>query len=111
MKKGTIVAGTGFEGRNRVIKKHCREGMEVALKREPKNKYDPNAIAVYIKIPRIGGLLGSRYKQIGYIKASTAKSLSKLMDSGVKVTGKVRSYYAPEGRDFPRVSLEITDEI
>tara|TARA_R100000656_G_scaffold64084_1_gene49150 strand:- start:477 stop:812 length:336 start_codon:yes stop_codon:yes gene_type:complete len=111
MRKSAIVAGTGFEGRDITIKKHCREGMVVVLRREPHNEYDNNAIAVYLKTPRFGGLFGNSLAQIGHIKASTAKSLAKAMDSGTTVTGIVKSYWAPEDREFPRVTLEITDEI
>ncbi|WP_461521829.1 HIRAN domain-containing protein [Porticoccus sp.] len=111
MRKSAIVAGTGFEGRDLTIKRHCREGMEVVLRREPHNKFDNNAVAVYLKIPRFGGLLGNSLVQIGHIKANTAKSLAKAMDSGAMVTGIVKSYWAPEDREFPRVTVEITDEI
>ncbi len=111
MRKNAVVAGTGFEGREKIVQKHCREGMEVVLKRDPKNKYDTNAVAVFLKVPRIGGLLGSSLIQIGHIKANTAKSLAKAMDSGSEVTGTVKSFWAPEDREHPRVTLEITDEI
>lgn len=111
MRKSAVVAGTGFEGRASVIRKHCREGMAVVLKREPHNRHDPNAVAVYLKIPRLGGLLGAGLTQIGYIKAGTAQSLAKQMDAGVRVTSTVKSFWAPDDREFPRVTLEVTDEI
>jgi hypothetical protein len=85
--------------------------MAITLVREPHNPHDPNAVAVYIDVPRVGGLLGSSRKQIGFIKASTAKSLAKAMDSGRRVTGNVKSFWAPDDREFPRVTVEITDEI
>lgn len=107
MGRRSIVAGTGFEGRARIIKRHCREGTPVVLKRESNNPHDENAIAVYLKVSRLGGMFGSALKQIGYIKASTAKSLAKKMDGGTKVTGWVNSYYAPDGKEHPRVSLEL----
>ena len=107
MGRSSVVAGTSFEGRASIIKRHCRDGRKVILKREPNNQYDANAIAVYLEVPRIGGLFGKSLKQIGFIKASTAKSLAKKMDSGVEVTGFVRSFYAPAGWDSPRVSLTL----
>ena len=85
--------------------------MPVVLTREPHNPHDPNAVAVYIEVARLGGILGRSLKQIGYIKASTAKSLAKAMDCGAKVAGHVKSFWAPDDREFPRVTLEITDEI
>ncbi len=111
MRKSAIVAGTGFEGRAMTIKKHCRDGMEVVLKREPRNEQVHNAIAVYLNVQRLGGIFGSSLNQIGYIKSNTAKSLSKLMDSGVTVTAHIKSFWSPDDRDFPRVTLEVTDEI
>jgi len=107
MGKSAIVAGTGFEGRALIIQRHCEEGKEVILKREPNNKHDENAIAVYFQVPRLFGLLGTAEKQIGYIKANTAKSLAKKMDSGKQVKGHVKSFYSPEGREHPRVTLEL----
>src|SRR5687767_8754864 len=111
MRKTAILAGTGFEGRQRLIRSYCRDGNPVVLTREPHNPHDPNAVAVYIEVPRIGALPGSSPKQIGYIKASTAKSLAKVMDSGTRIKAQVKSFWAPGDREFPRVTLEITDEI
>jgi len=107
MGKDAIVAGTGFEGRAEIIRKHCRNGMPVHLRREPNNPYDPDAIAVLIAVPRMFGLLGHSLVQIGYIKASAAKGLAAKLDSGKSVNGMVKSFYAPEGKDFPRVSLRL----
>lgn len=102
-----IVAGTGYEGREAVIRRLCRVGMVVTLRREPQNQHDPNAIAVYMKSPRLFGLLGHSEHKIGYIKTRAAKRIAQQIDQGVAVTGSVRSFYAPDGRDHPRVSLEL----
>ena len=107
MGKDAIVAGTGFEGRAEIIRKHVKNGMPVLLLREPTNPHDPNAIAVLISVPRMFGLLGNSQVQIGYIKASAAKGLAAKMDSGTKVTGYVNSFYAPGGIEHPRVSLRL----
>jgi hypothetical protein len=107
MTRTAIVAGTGFEGRDKIIRKHCRAGVPVFLRRDPSNKHDPNAVAVLLDVPRVGGLFGSTRKQIGFIKAHTAKSLSKRLDQGEEIKGSVKSLYAPEGRDFPRVTVEL----
>ena len=111
MRKTAVLAGTAFEGRQDIIRSHCQDGMPVVLEREPANPHDPNAVAVFIKVSRFGGLLGTSLKQIGFIKANTAKSLAKAMDSGMRVTGHVKSFWAPDDREFPRVKVEITDEI
>lgn len=107
MAKSSIVTGTGFEGRKSIIDRYCKEGRGVVLKREPNNSHDENAVAVYLRVPRLFGLLGASKKQIGYIKSNTAKSLAKKMDSGTKVTAYVKSFYAPEGMDHPRVTIEL----
>jgi hypothetical protein len=111
MRKTAVLAGTGFEGRDEIIRAHCRDGMPIILERQPDNPHDPNAVAVFIDVSRLGGLLGTSRKQIGFIKANTAKSLAKAIDSGKAVTGYVKSFWAPDGRDYPRVTVEITDEI
>ena len=109
MERTTIVAGTGFEGRGAIIRRHCKDGASILLKREFKNKHDTNAIAVYLQTSRLFGLLGHSFKKIGYIKANTAASLAKKMDSGEKITGQVSSYYAPLGKEHPRVTLKLTN--
>lgn len=111
MRKNAIVAGTGFEGREKLIRSHCKEGRTVRLVREPANKFDENAIAVYLEVPKMFGLLGDKEIQIGYIKASTAKSLAKKMDDGIELSASVVSFYAPKDKEFPRVTIEVTDEI
>jgi HIRAN domain len=107
MGRDAIVAGTGFEGRADVIRFHVRAGMRVQLKREPGNPHDANAIAVFISVPVLFGLLGKRPMQIGYVKAAAASTLAEKMDAGVEITGFVKSFYAPKGREHPRVSLRL----
>lgn len=48
-------------------------GSPVKLVREPDNKHDPNAIAIYAE--------GARNKA-GYVPASRAKALARLLDAG-----------------------------
>jgi hypothetical protein len=112
MGKDAIVAGTGFlnpDGSSRVqlIRKHCKNGMPVQLKRDPTNPHDSNAIAVLISVPRMFGLLGQSLAQIGFIKAPAAKGLAAKMDAGTSLTGYVKSFYAPIDIEYPRVSLRV----
>ena len=107
MGRNVILAGTGFYNRASIIQRHCRNGLKAVLKREPDNPHDPNAIAVFIEVPRLFGLLGSALQQIGYIKASAAKGLAKRIDEGLSIQARVASVFAPSGRDYPRVSLEL----
>jgi hypothetical protein len=107
MGRNVIVAGTGFEGRASVIRRHCRNGQTAWLKREPTNSHDPNAIAVYIETPVLFGLFGKRLRKIGYIKAPAAEGLAQRMDEGLKISAYVASFHAPAERDRPRVSLTL----
>ena len=106
MGRQAIVAGTGFEGRADIIRNYCRDGLHVELRREPDNRHDPDAIAVYIETPGILGF-GRRMRQIGYIKAPAADKLAKRIDGGLQIAAFVSSFYAPPGRDHPRVSLTL----
>ena len=75
--------------------------------REPNNPYDKDAIAIFVSVPRLFGLLGSSDAQIGYIRAGAADNLAKKIDSGVRIVATVKSMYAPEGREHPRVTLHL----
>lgn len=105
--RNAIITGTGFEGREKIISRHCKVGGKVTLKREPNNRFDSNAVAVLLEVPRLGGLLGNSLKPIGYIKKHTAKTLAKKMDSGIPINGIVISYFAPEEVRHPRVTVEL----
>ena len=107
MGRNVIIAGTGFHNRSSLIQRYCHNGLKAVLKREPDNPHDPNAIAVFIEVPRLFGLYGRGLQQIGYIKASAAKGLAKQMDEGLAIQAMVASVYAPSDRDHPRVSLEL----
>lgn len=109
MARSAVVAGTGYEGRAGVIRAHCHEGARVVLRRDPANLYDSNAIAVVLPVPRLFGLLGTAYRQIGFVKAGTARFLAKRMDAGELLTGTVSYLLAPEGRDVPKVTIEIEE--
>jgi hypothetical protein len=103
-----VVAGTGFEGRERTIRRWCGEGSQVELRREPNNRHDPNAIGVWLHCRLLFGLY-KPWLQIGYVRAARAVRLAERLDDGsITVTRAfVRSFYAPAGRDHPRVSLTI----
>jgi len=58
--------------------KTCSSGDPLVLVREPKNKYDRNAIAVF-----------RGTDQLGYLSKEVAGELAKVMDSGKKLTAKI----------------------
>ena len=107
MSRTAILAGTGFNDRAEIIRKYCRPRMPIILTREPGNVHDPNAVAVSIAVPRLGGIFGSSNKQIGYVKKGTAKSLAKRLDAGEKINGRIDSLFAPNEMNHPRVTVEL----
>lgn len=54
----------------------CRPGDPIELRREPGNRYDENAIAVFEQ----GGI------QIGYVRSERAAWLARVMDRGKEVS-------------------------
>jgi len=63
------------------IRRKCREGMSIALVREPRNRFDPNAIAVHV-LSRF--LFLSSRTHVGNLKAPLAKRLAPKMGAGAK---------------------------
>src|SRR5690554_3230273 len=105
MPTSAILAGTHIDHRRKLIKTHIKNKMRVKLVREPKNKHDPNAVAAYIKVPILYGILGFRWAQIGYLQRARAKTYSKRMDSGGRFVAYVSSFYFEEDTFEPRVSI------
>jgi hypothetical protein len=54
--------------RQKIIKKYCKPGMPLILQYEPENKFDKNAIAIFIEVK------GKRF-QIGYVSSAAARDL------------------------------------
>ncbi|MBJ2155289.1 HIRAN domain-containing protein [Variovorax sp. IB41] len=106
-----VVAGTGFEDRAERIRRFCQDGAEIDLRREPKNRFDPEAIGVWMRCRLFFGLW-KPWAMIGYIQADRADQLAPKMDSGESrvIRAYVKSFYAPSGREHPRVSVEIEIE-
>ena len=66
------VVGVTFEGRQEIIKQLDRSDI-ITIRREPTNRFDTNAIAVW-----------SEKGQIGYIGKDYATILAPMMDAGTK---------------------------
>lgn len=106
MEYRAIVAGTGFEGRAARIRAYAKPGVELDLKREPENPYDPNAIAVYLRVRKWYTLFREVPMQIGYVKRNRAEMLSKRIDEGGRiVSAHIVSMHT--GQKHPRVSINI----
>lgn len=66
------VVGVTFEGRQEIIKQLDKSDI-ITIRREPTNKFDTNAIAVW-----------SEKGQVGYIGKDYATILSPMMDAGTQ---------------------------
>ena len=68
---GTSHRNTDGTSRQSAIRKHCFDGAPLDLVREPNNKHDPNAIAVFYND-----------HQLGYLSAEIAGDYAKKLDQG-----------------------------
>jgi len=75
-----VVAGTTFLKDLNKIEEQLSEGQILDLKREPDNKYDNFAIAIY----------HSSGEKIGYIPRDKNEMMARLMDAGKWFFGKVQ---------------------
>jgi len=75
----TKLAGVSFEGRQDVIA-GLRAGVELELRREPQNRFDPNAVAVFY-----GNL------QLGFLNKDLASHLAPAIDEGARYRARVAS--------------------
>lgn len=106
-----IVVGTGLRNadgssRSRVIRRRCEIGDEVVLRKGTASGQS-SAVAVYLGVPRLFGLLRPSYAQIGDLEHQAAASIAARLDSDGELRARVKSVYAPEEKDSPRVSLVI----
>lgn len=101
---GTEYINPDGSSRRYIIRRFVHEDMRVILRHEP---HDINVIAVYVRVPRLFGLLGTTLKQIGYLKANAAKGITKIMDMEERLTGRVGGYHVPHGKKPPRVTLVL----
>ena len=107
-----IVVGTGLRNadgssRSRVIRRRCEIGDEVVLRKGTATGQASSSVAVYLGVPRLFGLLRPSYAQIGDLEHQAAASIAARLDSDGELRARVKSVYAPEEKDSPRVSLVI----
>jgi hypothetical protein len=106
----TKVAGVTFRNRDKSrrqdIVEQCSPGEAVLLVREPRNRHDPNAIAVCRAVDN---------QQIGYIAAHVTASLAADIDNKFAATGRIvevtggSGWDEDEGRPFALgVVIEVT---
>lgn len=83
MKFETKVVGVTYAENGQAILQYMDEKadkakVQVVLRREPSNSYDPNAIQVFI-------VYNKREARVGYISKKLAEVLAKVMDMGIKL--------------------------
>jgi len=81
-----LVAGVGYEGRERVVEKYAKVGDTVYLVRDPDNRYDRNAIEIRL----------ANNQQVGYVPAEIAAESVSLMDAWFLQRAYITKLY--EGR-------------
>lgn len=71
------VVGVTFDGRQEIIKQLTQKDI-VTLRREPTNKYDTNAIAVF-----------TEKGQVGYLAKDYSSILAPMMDAGTQFSATI----------------------
>lgn len=90
----TKVAGVTYSNeyphptRQEIIAFQVDQDSELRFIREPLNKYDPSAIAVYV-LPNEKNPWGHKNYQIGYLGGRLAEELAPELDAGYVLIGKV----------------------
>lgn len=97
-KYNSKLVGVTFEGRQAVIS--TLKGDEpLRVRREADNEYDPNAVAVDVKV-------GEELLPIGYIAKDKNLEIAKSLDAGIPVEIKLASLTGGDGKSFG-VNIEL----
>lgn len=97
-KYNSKLVGVTFEGRQAVIS--TLKGNEpLRVRREADNEYDPNAVAVDVKV-------GEELLPIGYIAKDKNLEIAKSLDAGIPVEIKLASLTGGNGKSFG-VNIEL----
>jgi hypothetical protein len=105
-----VVVDTGLRNedgssRAEVIRRHCSIGREVLVRRSAE-RTSPHKHAVFLRVPRFFGLFGTRPAQIGYVD-SKVEAMMTSIGPGEGIRAVVKSVYAPQEKDNPRVTIII----
>ena len=105
----TILGGTTIPDRAAVVRADCRAGSNVELRRQDESDSPPGSIDVWLECNALLGLL-TVWKKIGHVPYETAAQLMPPGDASSTVVayGKVKTVYAPAGRDEAVVSVELS---
>ena len=88
----TKVAGVSFKNpdgtaRQQHIRRYCVAFMPVILRREPDNRHDKNAVAVWVSARKFGVIEAE--VQIGHLSPDLAADIAHHIDHGGTVTGEI----------------------
>lgn len=97
-KYNSKLVGVTFEGRQAVIST-LRGNEPLRVRREADNEYDPNAVAVDVKV-------GEELLPIGYIARDKNLEIAKSLDAGIPVEIKLASITGGDGKSFG-VNIEL----
>lgn len=97
-KYNSKLVGVTFEGRQAVIST-LKGGEPLRVRREADNEYDPNAVAVDVKV-------GEELLPIGYIAKDKNLEIAKSLDAGIPVEIKLASLTGGNGKSFG-VNIEL----
>jgi len=100
------VAGVARLDRAGDIHKWCKEGGVVILKREPDNPHDKNAIAIFIIVKMLFGLIKSEY-QVGYVRAITARKMALKLDNNESYNASVSRVYVADWRSAVDITIDV----
>ncbi len=109
-----ILTGTGLlnedgSSRSRAIRRHCEIGSELELRPVESPLAESSGVAVFIRIPRLFGLLGHARRKIGFVDPVAAAAVARRFASGEEVRARVKSVYAPFEKDQPRVTFSLDE--
>lgn len=100
------VEGASRSGRAGDIHKWCKEGGAVILKRELDNPHDKNAIAIFIVVKKLFGLIKSEY-HLGYVRATSARKMAPKLDNNESYNASVSRLYAPNWRSTVDITIDV----
>ena len=84
---GVTAKNTNGRSRQDYILAFCKPRIPLKLVRESENKFDKNAIAVFVAVRTLGVFSGE--VQIGYLGAALAGELAPLIDGGTPVRAEI----------------------
>lgn len=102
---GVTAKNDNGSSRQNYIRTYCKSGMPLTLVRQPNNRFDSNAIAVFINARTL--LVFSGLVQIGFLSADVAKTLAPLIDAGAIFVCQITEITGGEA-DRPSLGVNIS---